>query len=134
METINIEIPDNLSRIDEVLRIAKHLGKKMLPSNDIESIKSIGSGYTIKELNTVINIKRTSTEKTLITYTCSICNTIFDKKSSKLFYTNYGGKIKTNRICSENCRTKYMAFLPSNRCSISKKKLTEMQVNQMFSR
>ena len=54
MEKINITIPDNLDANDELLIIAKQLGKKLLPPNK----KLLGSGYEIKHLNTQINIKR----------------------------------------------------------------------------
>ena len=123
MEIINIEIPDNLKSKEEFALIVKYLSKKMLPQKN----KAIGSGYVIKELNTTINIKRIVTEKITITYTCPICNTIFDKLSS-----NYGGTIKQNRTCSIECSEKYISLLNPDRCNFSKKKLIKRHVRAMF--
>ncbi|MCP4664858.1 MAG: hypothetical protein GY849_00705 [Deltaproteobacteria bacterium] len=130
MQIINIEIPDNLNEQQEVLMIAKNLSKKLLPA----SLKSIGDGIEIQELETIIKVNRISTDKITITFECEICSTIYDKESKSKFFVNYGGKIKEKHTCSKNCSEEYMSFLNENRCDFSRLKLQRKQVRDLYYR
>lgn len=115
MEKINIEIPTGLTPEQEIFEIAKHLGQKLLPSNQ----KLLGSSYKLEELQTEIVITRKPIEKVTVTYSCPVCQTIFDKSFSKICYTNFGGVIKQKRLCSDDCRDFFININPS-RISIKK--------------
>lgn len=117
MEIIRITIPDDLTPEQELLEIGKKLGKKMLPQNNQ---KMLGSGYTIKHLQTAIVIERKSTVKPIVTRECSVCQTLFDQCVGKGFWTNYGGKIRRIYVCCEECRKQYMGILGDGRCAKTK--------------
>ena len=123
MEKINITIPDNLTPNEEVLAIAKQLGKKLLPSNQ----KLLGSGYELKHLQTQINIKREAIEKPIVTRECPICKTIVDQKAAKVLWTNYGGNQKKHHYCSDECRESVLQIAGSGRASIKRNELGRVQ-------
>lgn len=119
MNKINIVIPDNLTPNQEVMEIAKLLGKKLLPSNQ----KYLGDGYEIKHLETQITIKRIATEKAIITHDCPVCKTTVEQSAAKVLWTNYGGKRKKHHYCSDNCRDYVSETLGLGRSSTSKNSL-----------
>jgi len=105
MKKIDITIDDSLTPEQEVFAIAKQLSKKLILSGNDK--KLLGTGYTIKEAKTQININRVFKEKTvkpIKTYVCPICQTIVDSKLHKPLFSNYGGSIKKHRLCSNECR------------------------------
>ena len=113
MEKITIKIPDNLNKTQEAFEIVKHLGKKLLPTNN----KYIGNSYELKNLQTQINVIRIPTEKVIVTIDCSVCNTLFEKKSGKKIFVNYGGKILEKNYCCQDCADYVLGFLGENRAS-----------------
>lgn len=119
METINITIPDNLNPNQELIEIARMLGKKMLPPKN----KMIGVGYEIKQLQTQIIIKREPIEKAIATRNCTICGTIVEQSISKCFYSNYGGRTTKHYCCSDDCRATILSVAGTGRMSIKKKDL-----------
>lgn len=123
MKRINITIPDNLTPNEEVLAIAKQLGKKLLPSK----LKMLGSGYELKHLQTQINIKREAIEKPIVTRECPICKTIVDQKAAKVLWTNYGGNQKKNYYCSDECRETVLHIAGNGRASIKKNELARVR-------
>lgn len=123
MERINITIPDNLTPNEEVLAIAKQLGKKLLPSN----LKKLGSGYELKHLQTQINIKREAVVKPIVTHECSVCSAVFEQKIGKKLWINYGGNQKQRHYCSDECRDTVLQIAGSGRASIKKNELARVQ-------
>ncbi len=119
MEKINITIPDNLTYEQEVFAIAQQLGKKMLPPKN----KLLGSGYTIKHLETQIIIKREEVEKPIVTKECGACGDIFEVKTGKSLWTNYGGTQKKRHYCTDECRDIVMAISGPHRAAIKKSHL-----------
>jgi hypothetical protein len=113
MIRINITIPDNLSPTEELLAIAKQLGKKMLPTGQ----KELGTGYVIKHSETQIVIKREAVEKPIVTRECRICKSIVEQSIAKVLYTNYGGNKKKHYYCSEDCRDVVMNITGQGRAS-----------------
>lgn len=116
MKRVIITIPDNLTPSQELIAIAQQLGKKMLPSGQNE----LGTGYTVKHLETQIIIKREPIEKPIVTIECPICKTIVEKKIAKALYTNYGGNRKTSHYCSDECREVILQISGEGRASIRK--------------
>ena len=123
MEKINITIPDNLDSNQELLAIAKQLGKKLLPTNK----KLLGSGYEIKHLETQINIKREPVERPIVTRECSVCSTVFEEKNGKKLWINYGGNQKQRHYCSDGCRETVLQLVGSSRASIKKGELASVR-------
>lgn len=121
MEKITIKIPDNLTPEQEAFRIARELGKKMLPTGKKENL-ALGDGYEIKHLQTVIIIKRTPTEEVITTQQCN-CGNIFIRKAGLKLFTNYGGDTKTLLYCSEVCRQNTIDVAGENRVSKTRKNL-----------
>lgn len=115
METIKITIPDNLTPEQEIIRIAKQIGKKMLPSGKKEHL-ALGDGYEIKHLQTIIKIERKPTEDAIVTQEC-FCGTVFLRKAGHKLYTNYGGTKRTLRYCSETCRQSVIDIAGEGRVS-----------------
>ena len=94
---------------EELLAIAKELGKTYLPSG----VKTIGNSYELKELQTSITINRKPVEKVTVTCDCPVCNAIFDRKLSKSCYTNVGGNVRQKRLCGKECMDLYISISPS---------------------
>ncbi len=119
MEKIKIVIPDNLSKDQELLLIAKELSKKYLPG---KNQKLIGSGYELKHLQTQIIIERQPTETAIVTKEC-FCGTIFELKYGFKLYSNYGGRRKKLLYCSDTCRQHVMDVSGEGRTALSINKL-----------
>ncbi len=100
MQKIHIEIPDNLTPVEEYNLLVRKLSKNLLPSG----IKLIGSKYELQHLDTQINIKRVPTEDVLATFECSVCNTISELNNAYKLEINYGGVKKHRCYCSSECR------------------------------
>lgn len=120
MEKIKIVIPDNLTPDQELMAIAKQLGKKLLPKS---GTKLIGSGYEIKHLDTQINISREPVEKAITTRECVVCKTVFEQSKGKKLWTNYGGLQRKHYYCSDDCRNVVFSIAGSGRAAISPNKL-----------
>jgi len=120
MEKINITIPDNLTSEQELMAIAKQLGRKLLPT---DNKKLLGTGYEIKHLETQITIKREQVEKPIVTRTCPICQTIFEQKIGKRLWTNYGGVQKQHHYCKDECRETVLQVAGTGRAAIKKSEL-----------
>lgn len=119
MEKIKIVIPDNLSKDQELLLIAKELSKKYLPGKNQQLL---GSGYELKHLETQIIIERQPTETALVTKEC-FCGTIFELKCGFKLYTNYGGTTKEKMYCSTTCRDQVISIAGIDRVSLTRNKL-----------
>lgn len=124
MEKIKITIPDNLNPEQELLAIAKQLGKNLLPSG---KNKLLGTGYEIKHLQMQIEITRESVEKTVVTRECPICKSLFQQTAGKILWTNYGGNKKRLYYCSDNCRQQVIEVAGQGRVSINKSKLVPLR-------
>ena len=120
MEKINITIPDNLTPQEELMAIAKQLGRKLLPT---DNKKLLGTGYEIKHLETQITIKREQVEKPIVTRNCPICQTIFEQKIGKRLWTNYGGVQKQHHYCKSECREMVLQVAGTGRAAIKKSEL-----------
>ena len=125
METVNITIPDNLTPEQEVFAIAKSFGKRAIQGS---SKKAIGDVLTIKHLQTQIIVTREAVEKPIITRTCSVCNTIFEQSIGSTLFTNYGGLVRKQFYCSDECR-KAVIDIFGDRCAIKKK---DIQIARLF--
>lgn len=125
MEKINIEIPTGLTPKQEAILIAKELGKTYLP----HGVKMIGNYYELKNLQTTITINRKIVEAVTVTCNCPVCSCIFDRKLSKICYTNVGGTVRQKRLCGNECRDFYISIAP-NRISAKKADVS----NYMFYR
>lgn len=126
MEKINITIPDNLTTQEELLLIAKHLGKKLLPAGKT----LIGTGYELKQLQTQINIVRESVEKPIVTHECPVCKTITERSICKTLWTNYGGVIRQHYYCSIVCRDEMLNIVGEGRASIKKNKVSRLWLSR----
>lgn len=120
MEQIIITIPDGLSPEEEIVAIAKKMGKALAPP---KKQLAIGDGYTVKQLETQIIIKREPTSKLLVTQVCSVCETLFEPKEGFILYVNYGGVTNQRRYCCEECRQQVIDICGEGRASIKKSKL-----------
>lgn len=120
MEQIIITIPDGLTPTEEIFAIAKKLGKALAPP---KKQIAIGDGYTIKQLETQITIKREPTSKLLVTQVCSVCEVLFEPKEGFILYVNYGGITQQRRYCCEKCRTDVIELCGEGRAAIKKSKL-----------
>lgn len=124
MEKINITIPDGLTPSEEIIAIAKKLGKALAPP---KKQLAIGDGYTVKELETQITIKREPKSPLLVTQECSVCQTLFEPKEGFILYVNYGGITKLRRYCCEECRSKVIEICGEGRTSLRKSKLKQVR-------
>ena len=115
MKKIDITIPSGLNQSQEIVAIAKHLSKKLLPSGK----KLIGNEIEVAELETQINIKRKVKEKPMAI--CSVCACAFEKKHGKQLWVNYGGMPKQKRYCSDSCRDTILELVGTERASINRK-------------
>lgn len=120
MEQIIITIPDGLTPAEEIIAIAKKMGKALAPP---KKQIAIGDGYTIKQLETQIIIRREPTSKLLVTQVCSVCETLFEPKEGFILYVNYGGITQQRRYCCEECRQQVIDICGEGRASIKKSKL-----------
>jgi hypothetical protein len=127
MEKIKINIPDNLSKEDEIKMITEQLGRKLLSTSNQ---KLIGRGYEINQLETQIIINREPTEKPIVTKECSVCNTVYDQTIGVSLWVNYGGSAKKRYYCSDNCREYILQIVGNGRASIKRSNLTFMTFNK----
>lgn len=103
-KTINIKIADNLTEQQEVIAIAKKLAQKQLSGrSDNKSVKRLGGGVDIKNLQTTIVIDRVSNEKPIELLTCNVCGCEYQSDMAKYYYHNYGGKNTKRGVCSDDC-------------------------------
>ena len=109
MEQITVNIPTGLTAAEELLVIAKELGKKYLPGS---STPLIGTGYELTQLQTVIVVNRVPLEKAVAIFECPVCSVSFTKPTSKICYTNFGGVTKQKRLCSVGCREQFISISP----------------------
>lgn len=72
---IEIRIPDNLSKEQEVLLIAKNLSKTMIQGQKL--LSNGKNDFNIIEPEDTIKIVRYTKERKFKTQECSICNTLF---------------------------------------------------------
>lgn len=117
MEKIIITIEDGLTPQEEILAIAKKLGKALSPP---KNVKAIGTGYEVKKLETQITIKREPKSPLLVTQVCSVCETLFEPKEGFILYVNYGGNTKQCRYCCEECRNVVIDVCGEGRTSLKK--------------
>ena len=123
MKKIEINIPDDLSPEKEIIAIAQKLQQKQLSgSAKNKSVLRIGDNIDIKEIQTQIIINRVSTEIPIIMIPCNVCNCEYDSKKSKYYYQNYGGAVRRNSCCSDECRNVVLNNFPS-RTSLKKSKI-----------
>ena len=114
-----IEIDDDLTPEQEALAIAHKIQERNLLGTNTTT-KLIGSGgVKVKHLETQIVIKRVSKEIPEPLLICSVCQTNYEKKVGHPYYTNYGGMVRKNMCCSEQCVDVVVAISPDR---ISKKK------------
>lgn len=120
MEKINITIPDGLTPQEEIIAIAKKLGKALSPP---KNLKALGTGYEVKQLETQITIKREPKSPLLVTQECSVCQTLFERKEGFILYINYGGNTRQVRYCCEECRNIVIDVCGEGRTSLKKRNL-----------
>ena len=98
MDKIKITIPDNLTKEQEVIAIAKQLSPKLLP----EGKNLVSQGHEVKALNTTIEVIRKPVKRVELVRNCTVCKTDFTK--GKKLFINYGGSTNERRYCSDECR------------------------------
>lgn len=119
---IKIEIPDDLTPHQEVQAIAKQLQGNLLIGGQ-QGHKQIGQGFTIKDLETHITIKRVTTEKPVLTAACNACNCEYEASLGKLLYINYGGVTRKVYYCSDACRAMVQNICGEGRTGLKKSDL-----------
>ena len=122
METINITIPAELTKTQEIAAIAGALGKKMIPT---KSQLLLEGSYVVGNLDTQIIIKREFKSPVTVTRECSMCKTIYSDDVKVLYWHNYGGKPTKAYMCSNSCRINILNLL-GDRAAISRYKLKRL--------
>ena len=117
MAKIKITIPDNLTPLQELAKIATAINA--LPAMAIESSKAIGDVFNKKELKTVIEITRKSKAK--VAKECSVCKVLHVEGVP--LYTNYGGSIRKIATCSKQCADMVLTSVNEDRVSKDRRKL-----------
>ena len=120
MKNIIVTVPDTLTQKQELIEIVKQLSKPLLGTR---TQKKIGQQLEIKHAETTITIKRVAIEVPIVTLTCSVCGTIFEKTIGVKMYTNYGGPVKELLYCSRECVQFMLDWDTANRFSKTKTKL-----------
>lgn len=101
---IKIQIPDDLSKAEEIIAIAKGLARKALSDNPrTPKSKRIGNEVSVLETEFTIKVERVSKEKPIELCKCSLCGTEYQSSLAKSAYTNYGGPIRQLFYCSTAC-------------------------------
>jgi len=115
---IEIRIPDNLTKEQEFVLIAKKLASKSL-QNKTKLLSNGKNDFDIIEKEDNIKIIRYTKEKKYETLECSICNCLYQKSKGKAFFHNYGGIVKRKTTCSLQCTETYVSLL-GQRASIKR--------------
>ena len=125
-KSIKIVISSDLTPEQEVIEISKKLTGKLLSGSGSQLDKlRIGNEINISYLNTFIEIERKVNN--LIEFVpCPICECEFQNDLFFRVWTNYGGKIKQHRCCSEDCQEDYINALGNGRASKTKSKLAPL--------
>ena len=119
-KSVKIVIPMGLTPEQEFNEIGKRLRTRMLSSGgQSEDQIKIGEGIDVSYLKTVIEIER-KVENIIELVSCQFCNAEYH---NDLFFnvdTNYGGKVKLQKVCSEQCQSGYIDICGVGRASKSK--------------
>ena len=115
---IEIKIPDNLSKEQELLLITKKLASKSL-QNETKLLSNGKNDFYIIEKEDTIKIIRYTKERKYETLECSICKCLYQKSKGKAFFHNYGGIVKRKTTCSLKCTETYVSLL-GERASIKR--------------
>lgn len=127
MKEIIIKIPEGLTKAEEGVLIGKALIKRALTSSGRNAEqKRIGTEISIVETESRIIVQRTSNEKIIEFILCPICNTEYQSNTAKYYYTNYGGTVRKNATCSNEC-VKMVTDLFPGRTSAHKKNLKTLK-------
>ena len=128
MKKTVIEIPDDLTPIQEVAAIAKQMSQKALESYSpvFRNRLRIGSDITVKDLTTEFVIKRVSADPIIEMVKCSVCGTDYQSNAAKFYFTNYGGNNRKKPVCSDNC-VELMAVAFPGRCAAKKSSLKPLR-------
>lgn len=124
MAKIVVKIPDNLTKEQEIIAIAKKLHQKNVSGRGTnrEQLK-IGTEVKVLETETEILIQRVSHEKPIEFVNCPVCTINYQSNTASYYFTNYGGNVRKNPVCSKKCVQTMVDAFPG-RVSANKKKLT----------
>lgn len=128
MPDITIKIPDNLTSLEEAALIAKKLTQKALSGSARGSKNRIGTEIKIIEQKTNIVIERVNKEKPIETLKCNVCGCTYQSNMAKIYFTNYGGKIRSIKVCSSQCIEDVITMFPDGRVAKSRSKLKPLRV------
>lgn len=123
MKTI-IKIPIGLSPKEEIREIAKLLNTKLLSGNGKSKQQiAIGDDVNVTELNSLIEIQRIG-EKPAEYVKCNICGCEYQSNFFQKVFTNYGGKVKLIKVCSNKCQEDLINTCGEGRAAKTKGKLS----------
>ena len=124
---IKITIPSGLSDREESFEIAKKLNQKLLASHGRQKDKiRIGNEVNLKYGTTTIVVKR-DTSNTIEFVPCNVCGCEYQNTEFKPVFTNYGGRAKKLKVCSEDCQNTLLDYCGTGRAAIKKKDLTPIR-------
>lgn len=124
---ITIKIADDLTPKQEAMEISKMLTQKLLAGNGNQVDKlRIGDQIDIKHLETEILIQRIGATP-IEMITCNVCGHDYQSNLYKGVWTNYGGKTKEVKTCSDECAQSLISICGEGRASLKKKKLTPVR-------
>lgn len=125
---IKIVIPSDLTPEQEVIEISKKLVGKLLSGSARQADKlRIGDEVNISYLNTHIEIER-KVHNIIEFIPCPICRVEFQNDLFFRAWTNYGGKTKQHKLCSEQCREEFIELLGQGRGAKTKTGLVPVRL------
>ena len=122
-KSIKIIIPSDLTPEQEAFEISKKLTGKLLSGSakQVDRLR-IGDEINVSFLNTYIEIER-KVHNLIEFIPCPICETEFQNDLFFRVWTNYGGKTKQHKCCSEDCQETYIGLLGNGRGAKTKSRL-----------
>jgi len=122
-KSIKIVIPSGLSDQEESFEIAKKLNQKLLAGNGRQKDKvRLGTEINIKHGKMIIEIER-KVENVIEFIPCIVCGTEYQNTEFLPVFTNYGGKVKKHKTCSENCQNNLIDCCGYGRAAIKRNDL-----------
>lgn len=117
---IEIRIPDNLSKDQELALINKHLSKNLI-QNSQKLLSDGKNDFTIIEPQDTIKIIRYTKERKFKTVECSVCNCLYQKSKGTALFNNYGGIATRSTVCSIDCANIFIELVGTDRVSTVRK-------------
>jgi hypothetical protein len=119
-KSIKIVIPSDLTPEQEAIEISKKLTGKLLSGSANQKDKlRLGNEVNISYLNTHIEIER-KVHNLIEFVPCPYCKVEYQNDLFFRVWTNYGGKTKQHRLCSDGCQESYIGLLGEGRSSKTK--------------